>query len=159
MLPRKTRKKRAGSSRHVLQYGVRKGRQLKLLSKNRQWSSHPWGYQGDVLFFRFSIHPGTGEFVGGEYGSGQHAGQIGILGSYPFDEYVRLVYTSKDPDHSVLLTRPYYSPEETAGEYKSSVDRERQLQVLALLVINGLPNDTAVSLSENRSTFRYYGVD
>jgi len=140
--------------------GNRKPRQLKLLSKQRYWSDIGWAYRGDLVCRRFAIHPESGEFVGRDLG--QHASQISSFGSYPLEEYIRLAYggsEGRDPDTTVLLSRTYYNPQRDGENYNFEKDRELSLHVLALLVINGLPEDTKVGLSPSRQTFKYWGID
>lgn len=136
--------------------GVEKKRQLKLFSRIREWDIWRFRYACDQVIDRFSVHPESGELLWRS--ASQHASGISGLGSYPFNEYVRLTYVGF-VGGGLLLSRPYYNPNTENGDYDPVADKSATLRALALLIMNSLPTDTRLHLSASRQMFMHYGFD
>jgi len=112
---------------------------------------------------KFCIHPETSEFFGDDT-SENHAHQIAQFGSRPFQEYLRLAYmgrsytTGQPLDAGVLLTRAFYNPDQDKGPYDPIKDKEVTLGALALVIKNGLPNDTRIFPSADRQKWEDFGL-
>jgi hypothetical protein len=105
---------------------------------------------------RFSYEPESREFLPDTI-QVAHNNTIRNYGTYPFNNYVRGIYSR---ENRLILIRAYFNPLDKEGHFDSymaydpDMDREKTIQTLKMLSENGLPDDVTIITRANNELIK-----